>query len=124
MVDSVSGSMVDSVSGSMVDDSVVSMNAMRAGSRRRFLGTAAAIGAAAVVAGGVGRWMADRAVVTAERSESVSRGRPSRYRRCPPACRSTSPASRPFITPNDDFYRIDTAIIVPVGRPSATGSSR
>ena len=97
----------------MVDDSVVSMNAMRAGSRRRFLGTAAAIGAAAVVAGGVGRWMADRATVTAERL-GIRLPRPAQPLPPVPAGVQVDVAGvSPFITPNEDFYRIDTAIIVP-----------
>ena len=111
----VSGSMVDDsvVSRPMVDDSVVSMNAMRAGSRRRFLGTAAAIGAAAVVAGGVGRWMADRATVTAERL-GIRLPRPAQPLPPVPAGVQVDVAGvSPFITPNEDFYRIDTAIIVP-----------
>jgi len=85
--------------------------------RRRFLQLGAGIAVAAVVAGGVGRWLQQRGVAVAERLRVVL-PRPTRPL---PAIPSTVHArgAVPFITPNDDFYRIDTALVVP--RVSADG---
>ena len=90
------------------------MDALTAGSRRRFLGTAAGIGAAAVVAG---RHRSLDGRSGGGRPPSVSGSAfPGRPQPLPPVPAGVSldvAGVSPFITPNDDFYRIDTALIVP-----------
>jgi DMSO/TMAO reductase YedYZ molybdopterin-dependent catalytic subunit len=77
-------------------------------SRRQFMGRAAGVGAVAAASGLVGRRL-----LTATRSSTVS---------LPPAGSLTGPAPEHFfaiedlesiVVPNDDFYRIDTALLVP-----------
>ena len=81
--------------------------------RRRFVGGAIGIGSAAVIVGGIGRMLQQRFEVSAERStialplpESESPALPANID--PPLEGLT-----PFVTPNQDFYRIDTALVVP-----------
>ena len=53
----------------------------------------------------------------------------SRFRLPTPTRRDPIPAGAelgedglsPYVTPNDDFYRIDTALQVPIARPPTTG---
>ncbi len=81
--------------------------------RRQLLVTALGVAAGSLVAGSVGRWVTShRTSVTASRAAV----------RLPPAADpgSAVPGSElgirglgPFLTPNDDFYRIDTALVVP-----------
>ena len=82
--------------------------------RRRFFLTGAAGVAAALVAGGAGRVFARRFEADASRaavhlpSTTATAG--------PPAGADLRvPGLSPFITPNDRFYRVDTALLVPVG---------
>ena len=86
---------------------------MQTASRRRFLGTAAAVGAGAVVVGGVGRWLAQQAAVAGERLRVVL---PRAADPLPPVPAGASvdvAGVSPFVTPNASFYRIDTALTVP-----------
>jgi DMSO/TMAO reductase YedYZ molybdopterin-dependent catalytic subunit len=95
------------------DDQALTVTRMGMASRRRFLGLAAGVGGAAVVAGGVGRWLQQQAVVAGERLRIVL---PRPAEPLPPVPADVSSGVRgavPFITPNDDFYRIDTALSVP-----------
>lgn len=79
--------------------------------RRRFLRLTAGLAGAAVAAGGVGRWLQSRAVAVAERLEVVL---PRAARPLPPVPAGVQArGAAPFITPNADFYRIDTALVVP-----------
>jgi DMSO/TMAO reductase YedYZ molybdopterin-dependent catalytic subunit len=81
--------------------------------RRRFLAQAAAVGVAVVGAGGVLRLLVQRADVSALRAAL----------RLPPPVRPAPgdvsaadlgvPGVGPVLTPNADFYRIDTALFVP-----------
>jgi len=82
-----------------------------AADRRRFLQLGAGIAGAAVVAGGVGRWMQSRSVAVIERLKVVL-PKPARPLPAVPATAHARGAV-PFFTPNDDFYRIDTALVVP-----------
>ncbi|UDY33967.1 molybdopterin-dependent oxidoreductase [Dermatobacter hominis] len=79
--------------------------------RRRFLVLGAGLAGTAVVAGGIGRWLQGRAVAVAERLKVVL-PTPSEPLPAVPASVHAEGAV-PFITPNDDFYRIDTALVVP-----------
>jgi DMSO/TMAO reductase YedYZ molybdopterin-dependent catalytic subunit len=81
--------------------------------RRRFVGGAIGIGSAAVIVGGIGRMLQQRFEVSAERGtialpvpESASGALPANID--PPLEGLT-----PFVTSNQDFYRIDTALVVP-----------
>ena len=77
------------------DDRAVSTQRMQTASRRRFLGTAAAVGAGAVVVGGVGRWLAQQAAVAGSGSASCSPGPRTRCPRFRRGRRWTWPASHP-----------------------------
>ena len=80
--------------------------------RRRFVTQVAAVGAAAVVAGSVGRSMiirrSEEVRVDATLPEPVTRVLPPG----PDAALDVVGLS-PIVTPNDQFYRIDTALVVP-----------
>jgi len=79
--------------------------------RRRFLQLSAAVAGAAILAGGVGRWMQQRGAAVAERLKVVL-PKPSAPLPAIPAAVHAQGAV-PFVTGNDDFYRIDTALSVP-----------
>ena len=91
-------------------DSVTPMSAM---SRRRFLGTAAALTAGAVVLTGAGRWLRQRGVATAERLKTVLPRPAAPLADVPAGADLGVTGAVPFITPNADFYRIDTALSPP-----------
>ncbi len=82
-------------------------------SRRRFLvGTAVAFGAAAV-AGVTGQFLSRRSEAVASRARVAV---PTGVATAPPVPSGADlgvEGLTPFITPNADFYRIDTALIVP-----------
>ena len=104
---------VDPDAAGVVDDRVVSMRALQAGSRRRFLGVAAGVGVASVAVGGLGRWLQQQAAVTVERLKVVL---PRPVSPAPPVPATVSvdvEGVSPFITPTSEFYRIDTALVVP-----------
>lgn len=79
--------------------------------RRAFLGTAAVLGAGAAGLAVFGRRLAGRGASEAARAQVV----------LPPPVSSQPPPAEPlqvrgitpFVTPNDDFYRIDTALTIP-----------
>lgn len=83
-------------------------------SRRSFLGVAAGVGVVAVGAAAVGRYVA-----TAVRSVTEDRANflvPKPVSAAPapaPGMTRALPGLTEFVTPNDDFYRVDTALQVP-----------
>ena len=85
--------------------------------RRRFLGGAAGVGVLAVAAGGAGRLM-QRARDVADERDALATALPAP---ADPAAALPADADLlaggagafPFVTPNEDFYRIDTALVVP-----------
>ena len=81
--------------------------------RRRFLRTAIAAGGIATVAGGLGRLLTSRASAAASRAEATipSPGDPAAP--IPAGANIDAPGLSPFVTPNDVFYRVDTALFVP-----------
>ncbi|MDY6810732.1 MAG: molybdopterin-dependent oxidoreductase [Actinomycetota bacterium] len=86
----------------------------RTGIDRRFLLTAGGIAALAVVVGTVGRRMlADTARTVADRTKVVLPTPRAPAPPVPPAADLDLPGATPFVTPNADFYRIDTALQVP-----------
>ena len=82
-------------------------------SRRAFLGGASLLVAVGVVAASGGRWLGARFSAAAARAQVVL---PTALRPLGPIPAATSfdvEGLSPFTTPNDDFYRIDTALSVP-----------
>lgn len=86
---------------------------MTAVTRRRFLGTAAALGTGSVVLAGTGRWLRQRSVAATERLKTVLPRPADPLPAVPAGADLGVPGAAPFITPNKDFYRIDTALTVP-----------
>ena len=81
--------------------------------RRRFLVLTGGLAAAAVVGGDIGRALLDRVSVAAARAKVLL---PHPRRPAPPLPAGSSLAVEgisPLVTPNDSFYRIDTALSVP-----------
>ena len=81
--------------------------------RRRFVGGAIGIGSAAVIVGGVGRMLQQRFEVGAERSSIALPAAESPSATLPADAQFPIEGLYPFVTPNKDFYRIDTALVVP-----------
>ncbi|QLQ37796.1 molybdopterin-dependent oxidoreductase [Micromonospora robiginosa] len=82
-------------------------------SRRRFLRGAGLLTGAAAVAGLGGHWLAGRRGVSAAR-EAVTLPAPAGAAPPVPAGADLSlPRLAPYVTPNREFYRIDTALVVP-----------
>jgi DMSO/TMAO reductase YedYZ molybdopterin-dependent catalytic subunit len=83
------------------------------GSRRAFLGATAAVAAAAALAGAGGRALRSR-FSAAESRANITLPRPARPLPAVPAgVEAGVDGIAPFVTPNRDFYRVDTALIVP-----------
>jgi DMSO/TMAO reductase YedYZ molybdopterin-dependent catalytic subunit len=77
---------------------------------------ATAIGAGAVIAGGVGQALRRRFAVAGARRELVLP--PATDTQVMPSGTDLGiPGAAPFVTPNADFYRIDTALLVPQVSP-------
>ncbi|MFZ2527616.1 MAG: molybdopterin-dependent oxidoreductase [Rhodococcus sp. (in: high G+C Gram-positive bacteria)] len=86
-------------------------------SRRRFLVLAAGVAAAATAAGTIGRHLADT-VAGAVRDRMAflipTVAAADRARPIPPGTDTATPGGTSFVTGNDVFYRIDTALQVPM----------
>jgi DMSO/TMAO reductase YedYZ molybdopterin-dependent catalytic subunit len=81
--------------------------------RRRFLFASLTIGGAALVAGGLGRFIISRRFGVAEAArDALTIPIPTDQGPPPPAGFDT-PGISPFITPNADFYRVDTSLVIP-----------
>jgi DMSO/TMAO reductase YedYZ molybdopterin-dependent catalytic subunit len=81
--------------------------------RRRFIGGAVGIGSVAVVAGGLGRMLQQRFEVSDERGALDLPSAASPASALPADAELGVPGIDSFVTPNDSFYRIDTALVVP-----------
>lgn len=89
------------------------VTAMPDWARRQFLLRAGALTAGAVVAGYGGRYLLDRQHAA---GTPVATGLPAAAAVVPPVTADQSMAVRsltPIVVPNDSFYRIDTALLVP-----------
>ncbi len=81
--------------------------------RRRFLRAGIVVAGAAAVSGAVGQYLVRRMSATASRA-AVRMPHPfSSAAPVPPGADLNIRGLSPFITPNDRFYRVDTALIVP-----------
>jgi DMSO/TMAO reductase YedYZ molybdopterin-dependent catalytic subunit len=81
--------------------------------RRRFLRASGYGAVIAVVAGGAGRLIASRSAASASRAD-VRLPSPASPLPAPPSSVSLDvPSLSPFFTPNDAFYRVDTALLAP-----------
>lgn len=88
------------------------------GSRRAFLVRTAAVGAFAVSAAAAGRWASARFSAATARAALLV---PKALRPLAPVPASTGfdvEGLAPFVTPNSDFYRIDTALTIPQVDPA------
>ncbi|GAA0534046.1 sulfite oxidase [Paractinoplanes ferrugineus] len=93
-----------------------STSAYRMESRRRFLKALGIAGGVAVVSGVAGRLLTGRRAVTKARSEVVL---PAARQSAPPLSAGVqAPGATPFISPNRNFYRIDTALYPPQVDPA------
>jgi DMSO/TMAO reductase YedYZ molybdopterin-dependent catalytic subunit len=81
--------------------------------RRRFVGGAIGIGSIAVIAGGVGRVLQQRFEVNNERTLISLPSVATPAGALPADAQLPLEGLDPFVTPNADFYRIDTALVVP-----------
>ena len=94
-------------------DEPVAPTAPPAFDRRRFLWTGAVAGILAATSGFVGQYLVRRSDATASRA-AVRIPKPADAAPPPPAGADLHiPGLSPFTTPNDDFYRVDTALFVP-----------
>ncbi len=84
---------------------------VRTPDRRTFLGVSAAVGAAAALTAVGARSLRGRSVVDAQREALVL---PEPVRSTPLQGQALEiPGISPYVTPTEDFYRIDTALVVP-----------
>lgn len=83
--------------------------------RRGFLTAAAATAVAATIAGALGRFLVDRKGqgAVASRNALVLPEPASPATALPAGAELKVPGISPFTTPNRDFYRVDTALVVP-----------
>jgi DMSO/TMAO reductase YedYZ molybdopterin-dependent catalytic subunit len=81
--------------------------------RRRFLGLTAVVALGAAAAGSTGRWLQTRVGAAASRAAVVLPRAARRLRPVPAGADLGIDGVVPFVTPNRDFYRIDTALVVP-----------
>lgn len=82
--------------------------------RRHFLGTALAVAAVGVVAAAAGAALEGVGRAAVALREQVRLPRAARRAPALPAgVASTTPGVVPFVTPNGEFYRIDTALTIP-----------
>ena len=82
-------------------------------SRRGFLVRAGALASLAVIGGGAGRMLLDRRAQGAATADAAIPPPVDPVPSAPPDASLTVPGISPVITPNADFYRIDTALITP-----------
>ncbi len=81
--------------------------------RRQFLGLAVVTAAAAGGLGTAGRWLQAQASAATSRAAVVLPRAVRRLRPVPAGADLGIDGVVPFVTPNRDFYRIDTALLVP-----------
>ena len=83
------------------------------GGRRRFLRLVGGTALAAVAAGAAGRWLTQRGMAEVSRANVRVPAPAAAVARLDPDVSVDVAGVEPFVTPNADFYRIDTALAVP-----------
>jgi DMSO/TMAO reductase YedYZ molybdopterin-dependent catalytic subunit len=87
--------------------------------RRRFLAASAGTAAAAVLVGfGADKFASEKYAVTSART-AVRIPKPAQLATTPAGLHPDVPGLEPFFIPNDSFYRVDTALVLPQVDPSA-----
>jgi len=81
--------------------------------RRRFLRAGVAAAGIAAAAGGLGRVLTSRADAQASRADAVIPAPSDPAAPVPSGAGFNVPGLSPFVTPNGEFYRVDTALFVP-----------
>ena len=81
--------------------------------RRAFVTTAVTVAALSAVAGGVGRLLQRRFSVSEERADLALPSPADAIEALPADAELAVDGITPFVTANDGFYRIDTALVVP-----------
>jgi len=81
--------------------------------RRRFLVATGVVAATSLAAAAAGRWLRDQGVAAVQRLKVVLPKAAQPLPEVGPAVSVGVPGVSPFLTPNDSFYRIDTALVVP-----------
>lgn len=81
--------------------------------RRRFLKSAAALGATAALSGGFARYWEQRRLAQAGRASLKIPAPSSPAGPLPAGTELAVPGISPFTTPSKDFYRVDTTLLVP-----------
>jgi DMSO/TMAO reductase YedYZ molybdopterin-dependent catalytic subunit len=95
-------------------------SAPQSAARRKFLTWTVLVGAAAAAAAITGQVLASASTAVNSAREKLklpAPGKPSQA--APPGADLKIKGLTPYVTPNDDFYRIDTALQVPVIDPAA-----
>ncbi|GAA1601480.1 molybdopterin-dependent oxidoreductase [Actinoplanes couchii] len=90
---------------------LTTLSARESPERRRFLRDLGVIAAVSVVAGAGGRMLTSRRAVTAAREDVVLPAPAERAPALSPGVQADGAV--PYVTPNREFYRIDTAIVTP-----------
>lgn len=81
--------------------------------RRRLLVAGAGVAAIAAAAAGLGQLIGYRGTPAAESRSAIKLPKPSRSVVVPPGAQLDVKWITPYVMPNEDFYRIDTALVVP-----------
>ena len=81
--------------------------------RRRFLVASGVVAATSLAAAAAGRWLRDQGVAAVQRLKVVLPKAAQPLPEVSSAVGVDVPGVSPFLTPNADFYRIDTALVFP-----------
>jgi DMSO/TMAO reductase YedYZ molybdopterin-dependent catalytic subunit len=95
------------------DDEPPAEGAVPRTSRRRFLVLSGGLTAAALLSANLGRLLLNRVNVAAARAKVLLPGPRRPAAPLPAGSRFAVPDLSPLVTPNDEFYRVDTALNVP-----------
>jgi DMSO/TMAO reductase YedYZ molybdopterin-dependent catalytic subunit len=85
--------------------------------RRRFLVRAGALGITAIAGGGIGRMLTERRSEAADVAVALIPAAVDPAPAIPAGAALDVPGISPLVVPNDAFYRIDTALVVPAVDP-------
>lgn len=114
-----SGTQAEPAAVSTGDTSVSVAPILVSGSRREFLFTGVGVGAATAVAIGSGTMVSHSKSTSAARRKIALPAAMDRARPLPAGSDLKIPGLSSFITPNKNFYRVDTALVVPQIDPNS-----